>query len=200
MLDRVPGEAGRSLVQAYFETEHPRTSILHPQGQRAGMSSSVPFRTPVKPRKWPAPRTTTPPRRRSFRAASNAGITPGLGPHAMYGLTGEGYWVRQGTEMPPPPPFLHPTEIGRWSVPRATITPSRPFPQAGPSQRTTPYRRPHLMHGPREGGVRLPSSKFGYAASSYPSPAPGTHVSYTNANRLDRFYSIQPHGTLSFGS
>lgn len=170
ILDRVPGEAGRSLVQAYFEAEHPPTSILHPQGHCAAIPSEAMFRTRVKPRKWPAPSTITPLHRRSFRDGSNAGMTRGLRPQPT--TRGRGHRARHCTERPPLPPSLNPTEINRSSVTRDSVTIRRPYPEAGASQSMTPYHRLSPMCGPTEEATYLPSSNIGYGASTYSSPAP----------------------------
>ncbi len=208
----MPGEAGRSLVQAYFEAEHPRISILHPQGQCTGMPSSATFGNPVKPSRWPASRTTTPPDRRPFRDGSNAGRTPCLRSRPMYRSTRGGHRVRN---MPPLPPFLNPMEINRVPFTPDSFISGRPYPHAGISQSMTPYHRPNPLCRPAAEGIYPSSSNIDYAASNYSSPAPSFSqapfnsrprvgsrplVSYTQANEMARFYQPQGHGTLSFGS
>ncbi len=167
ILDRIPGEAGRSLVRAYFEAEHPRTSILHPQGQCAGMPSSGLFRSPVKPRQAPAPHTTTPPHGRYFRDGSYAGTVSGPRPTRRGGR-----WGRHGTEMNPPPPSSNPTEFNRSSATQDSHSFRKPNPQAGASQDMTPFHRPNPLYGPAEENVYSPFSNIDYAASAYSSPAP----------------------------
>lgn len=188
ILHRVPGEAGRSLVQAYFEAKHPRTSILHPQGQCASIPPLAMFRTPAKPRRWPAPSATALLHRRSFRNGSNAAMTPGFRPQPMDRSTRGGRRrVRHDTESFPLPPFLNATEINNSSAARASYTPRRPYPQAGASQNMTLSHRLNPAYGPAQECTYLPSSNIDYTASTYPSPAPTFGQAPFNSRSTIRF-------------
>lgn len=161
----MPGEAGRSLVKAYFEIEHSTLSILHPQGQDASTSTSAPLKTPARPRKLPA-RNMTPSGRRSLGAGLNTGTTPGLGSQPQSGIMGRGCWVRQSGDLPPYPLSMDSINLGSWSIPRAVAPQRRLQSYPGLKQSPMPQSGPQPVQGHLNGGEYGPTSNFQYSASS----------------------------------
>lgn len=204
----MPGEAGRCLIQAYFETKHPSTSILHPQGGFVGVLPAAPFGILSQGSKWRTPRTITPSRRILFRAESNTAMTSGHRSQPTHGVTErDQYPLRFNAELPPPP-FSLPTSISRRSGPGAAIMPDESYHQAGPGQSMTLNHWPLGIHGRAGRGVCFQTSNPGYSAAVYASPAPffsqapinGTprpytapHVTYTSNTRAADLHAMPDH-------
>lgn len=152
-------------MKAYFEIEHPPSSILHPQGQDASTSISAPPKTPVKSRKLPA-RTMTPSGRQTFGTGLKSGMTPGWRSQPMYGMMGRGCWVRPARDVPPPPPSMNPIGLGNWSTPRAVAPQRRLQSHPGLQQSSTAYSSRQPIDGHSDGGEYGSSSDLQHTASS----------------------------------
>ena len=77
---RVPGEAGRLLVQTYFEAEHADTAVIHPEDK----SPLTPPAPTKKPNRF-APRIGARPRAQMLLRREIPGRAPNYGPQPTYG-------------------------------------------------------------------------------------------------------------------
>lgn len=80
IVTRVPGEAGRLLVQSYFEAEHSDTAVIHPE-------DDAPITPPGqgKKPKRPVPHIRPPSRAQVQLPGAFTGQRPGYGPRPTYG-------------------------------------------------------------------------------------------------------------------
>ena len=80
IIIRVPGEAGRLLVQLYFQAEHANTAVTHPEDDTPITPSG-----PIKKPKKPAPRKKPQPRAQIPLRGAFPGRPPYYGPQPTYG-------------------------------------------------------------------------------------------------------------------
>lgn len=86
IIIRVPGEAGRLLVQLYFQAEHANTAVTHPE-------DDTPITPPgsIKKPKKPAPHIKPQPRAQIPLQGAFPGRPPYYGPQPTYGSS-NGQW------------------------------------------------------------------------------------------------------------